>query len=232
MQVEARRQGLDSRLEARSFGFAQRPDSGARFGVRGRFGAEGPAYLHARYYDRPDLVRYSDRHISMYYDPYNRLHHRIIWPSYFYPIYYPFGPYGYCDYLWPYYHRKYVFISLGGWWPYDYDYLRYYWYGYHPYAWYGYYPIPYEMAAGGDNYYTYNYYGDNGNYTPYGPDAPLDPVTQARIRANWNSRGRPGRPRRRWPTPGSTKASRASKRATTPRLRTGSTKRSGFRRPT
>jgi hypothetical protein len=172
-------------VQTRGFGSASRPDSGTRFGVgvRADFGVGRSTYLHARYYDRPDLIRYSDRHISMYYDPYNRLHHRIIWPSYYYPLYYPFGPYGYCDYFWPYYHRKYVFVSLGGWWPYDYDYMRYYWYGYHPYVWYGYYPIPYEIGAGGDNYYSYGYYGDEGNYTPYGPDMSMDPVTQARIRA-------------------------------------------------
>ena len=92
----------------------------------------------------------------MYYDPYNRLHHRVIWPTYYYPVYYPFGPSVYCDYVWPYYHRKYVFISLGGWWPYDYTYRRYYWYGYHPYVWYGYYPVAREVAVGSDNYYTYN----------------------------------------------------------------------------
>jgi hypothetical protein len=97
-------------------------------------------------------------------------------------VYYPFGSYGYCDYVWPYYHRKYVFVSLGGWWPYDYPYLRYYWYGYHPYVWYGYYPVPYEVTVGGTDYYTYNgYYGDDGTY--YGADIPMDPVTQARLRA-------------------------------------------------
>jgi hypothetical protein len=87
--------------------------------------------------------------------------------------------------VWPYYHRKYVFISLGGWWPYDYSYRRYYWYGYHPYVWYGYYPVASEVAVGSDNYYTYNYnyYGDDGSYTTYSSDTPTDPVTQARLRA-------------------------------------------------
>ena len=91
----------------------------------------------------------------------------------------------YCDYVWPYYHRKYVFVSLGGWWPYDYTYMRYYWYGYHPYLWYGYYPVAREVVVGSDNYYTYNYnyYGDDGSPTTYSSDAPVDPVTQARLRA-------------------------------------------------
>jgi tetratricopeptide (TPR) repeat protein len=62
--------------------------------------------------------------------------------------------------------------------------MRYYWYGYHPYVWYGYYPVAREVAVGSDNYYTYNYYGDDGSYTSYNSDAPMDPVTQARLRAN------------------------------------------------
>ncbi|MCL5282061.1 MAG: tetratricopeptide repeat protein [Planctomycetes bacterium] len=164
-----------------------RRDSSTRLGVglRTDLGTHRPLYLRGRYYDRPDLIRHTDRHIYSYYDPYHRLHHRVIWPSYYYPVYYPFGSYAYCSYVWPYYHRKYVFISLGGWWPYDYDYMRYYWYGYHPYVWYGYYPVASEVAVGSDNYYTYNYnyYGDDGSYTTYSSDAPLDPVTQARLRA-------------------------------------------------
>lgn len=194
MQTEARHQGLSTRwsehrqhVETRSFAGAPRRDSGTRLGVgvRTGIGTNRSLYLHGRYYDRPDLMRRTDRHMYMYYDPYNRLHHRIIWPSYYYPVYYPFGPYVYGSYVWPYYHRKYVFISLGGWWPYDYDYMRYYWYGYHPYVWYGYYPVAREVAVGSDNYYTYNYnyYGDDGSYTTYGSEASMDPVTQARLQA-------------------------------------------------
>lgn len=70
--------------------------------------------------------------------------------------------------FYPYYHRRYVFVSLGGYWPLDYSYTRYYWYGYHPYRWYGYYPIARQV----DNYYTYNYYNDDtpvvdAGYTAY-----------------------------------------------------------------
>jgi tetratricopeptide (TPR) repeat protein len=55
-----------------------------------------------------------------------------------------------------------VFVSLGGYWPIEYDYLRYYWYGYHPYYWYGYNPIAREVVSGDTyNYYTYNYYGSD-----------------------------------------------------------------------
>jgi hypothetical protein len=206
-QAEARHQSLGTRLRehqqrvatvsgagtatfgarTRSLDSVPHRDSSTRLsvGLRAGIGTRRPLYLHARYYDRPDLIRYTNRHVYAYYDPYHHLRHRVIWPSYYYPVYYPFGPYAYCNYVWPYYQRKYVFISLGGWWPYDYTYMRYYWYGWHPYVWYGYYPMASEVVAGSDNYYTYNYnyYGDDGGYTTYNSDTPLDPVTQARLRA-------------------------------------------------
>jgi tetratricopeptide (TPR) repeat protein len=69
--------------------------------------------------------------------------------------------------VYPYYHRKYLFISLGGYWPLGYSYTRYYWYGCHPYNWYGYYPIAREVRNPSYNYYTYNYYADgDGGYQP------------------------------------------------------------------
>lgn len=49
-------------------------------------------------------------------------------------------------------------MSLGGYWPIDYGYLRYYWYGWHPYYWYGYYPPAYRVGRDADRYYTYNTY--------------------------------------------------------------------------
>jgi tetratricopeptide (TPR) repeat protein len=192
-QAEVRRQSLSSRLiEHRQRALTTdavsgRLDSGTRssVGVHVGLGVHRPSYLHARYYDRPDLIRYSDRHLYTYYDPYHRLHHRIVWPTYYYPVYYPFGTHAYYHHVWPYYHRKYVFISLGGWWPYDYTYRRYYWYGYHPYVWYGYYPVAREVAVGGgDSYYTYNYnyYSDDGGYTTYSSSTPVDQSTLAEVR--------------------------------------------------
>jgi len=71
---------------------------------------------------------------------------------------YDHGPYFHFHYVHPYYHRKYVFVSLGGWWPVNYSYVRYYWYGYHPWRWYGYYPLASEVQGSTYNYYTYNYY--------------------------------------------------------------------------
>lgn len=60
------------------------------------------------------------------------------------------------SYYYPRYHRKYVFVSLGGYWPHDYRYRRYYWYGCHPHYWYG--PRVVQPA----NYTTINYYNNTG----------------------------------------------------------------------
>jgi tetratricopeptide (TPR) repeat protein len=76
-------------------------------------------------------------------------------------LHYNFGPWSTFRYFYPYYHRKYLFVSLGGYWPLSYRYRRYYWYGYHPYTWYGYYPIAREVQGDTHNYYTYNYYNDD-----------------------------------------------------------------------
>jgi len=146
-----------------------------------------PSYVSARYYDRPDLVRHDYRHTYTYYDPHYRLHHRVIWPSYHYPVCYRFGHHTMFRHVYPYYHRKYVFISLGGWWPLDYSYARYYWYGYHPYVWYGYYPIAREVASDNYNYYTYNYYyqNDDGEYTSVGSEMPVEAGAQPVDRSTW-----------------------------------------------
>ena len=93
----------------------------------------------------------------MYRDIYDRIQYRIIWPRYYYPVYYSWGPRFTFRYVYPYYHRKYVFVSLGGYWP-SYRHARYYWYGCHPYEWYGYYPVAREVTGDTHNYYTYNYY--------------------------------------------------------------------------
>jgi len=133
-------------------------------------------YLHASYYDRPDLISYRTHHLYSYYDGYHHLHHRVIWPSFYFTVGYPFGSHYYYGCVYPYYHRKYVFVSLGGYWPYDYDYMRYYWYGYHPYVWYGYYPVATEVAGETNNYYTYNYYDSDGSVSTYQtPDAAQQP---------------------------------------------------------
>jgi hypothetical protein len=185
-QTEARRRTLGSRIDSHLNRTGSVPQTSVRdthsdryiAGIHtDRVGARS-SYLHARYYDRPDLIRHSDRHMHMYYDSYHHLHHRVIWPSYYYPVCYPYGSYFSFHYVWPYYHRQYVWVSLGGWWPYDYSYMRYYWYGYHPYTWYGYYPVPYEVGGDSDtyNYYTYNYYTSDGSVVAQS-EQPVDQST-------------------------------------------------------
>ncbi|MHC4511806.1 MAG: tetratricopeptide repeat protein, partial [Planctomycetota bacterium] len=110
--------------------------------------------------------RYSSRLTSRSVYHYHRAHypsHRIFywitWPNCCRPICYASGPDYTFGFFWPYYHRKFIFISIGGYWP-CYTYRRYYWYGCHPYRWYGDCP---------PNYYYYN-------------DEPLQPDAVGRAR--------------------------------------------------
>jgi hypothetical protein len=86
--------------------------------------------------------------------PSHRIFYWISWPYCCRPICYDWGPSFIFSYFWPYYHRRFIFISLGGYWPY-YTYRRYYWYGWHPYCWYGYFPPEYVIAGNTYNYYYY-----------------------------------------------------------------------------
>jgi hypothetical protein len=112
---------------------------------------------HVVYDDCPEMVWHSRHHEHIYFDHHRQVCHRTIWPEYYFPVYYNWGPCWTFRYVYPYYHRKYVFVSLGGYWPVEYTCVRYYWYGCHPYIWSGYYPIPYEVEGNTYNYYTYNY---------------------------------------------------------------------------
>ena len=114
------------------------------------------------YHDRHSSVYPANRHMHEYYDRYNRRCHQMIWPRYHYPVYYRYGHHCSARFVLPFYHRKHVFVSIGGYWPADCHRMRYYWYGWHPYAWYGYSPIP-RTIGGDSNYYTYNYYGYGGD---------------------------------------------------------------------
>ncbi len=106
---------------------------------------------------------------------------RIVWPTYRRIVYYNRGPHFTFRYVYPYHHRKYVFVSLGGYWPLGYRYVRYYRYGYHPYYWYGSYPAIYEVEGDTYNYYTYNYGSDTtGEVTDY--TRPVDENTFADVR--------------------------------------------------
>ncbi len=114
--------------------------------------------------DRP-YYRDTHRDSYIYVDLHNRVYTRTITPNYYVRICYDRGSWLTFRYVYPYYQRKYVFVSLGGYWPSDYSYIRYYWYGAHPYNWYGYYPVAREVGPD-VNYYTYNYYygGTSGGY--------------------------------------------------------------------
>jgi tetratricopeptide (TPR) repeat protein len=119
------------------------------------------------YYDRPNLIGSSYHHDYAYRDYHDRICTWSVWPRFRFALYYNCGPWSSFRYVYPYYLRKYMFISLGGYWPLDYRYTRYYWYGCHPYNWYGYYPIAREVPDTTYNYYTYNYYtNDDGSYQP------------------------------------------------------------------
>jgi len=118
------------------------------------------------YHDRPHLISHSYHNDYVYRDHYDRIRSRTIWPRYRFAVCYDYGPWFSFRYVYPYYHRKYLFISLGGYWPLGYRYTRYYWYGCHPYDWYGYYPIAREVSGTTYNYYTYNYYTDDDGYQP------------------------------------------------------------------
>lgn len=135
----------------------------------------GPvANKHITYHDRPSAISHVLHNKLIYRDYWHRTHYRSIWPRYRFALSYNFGNYYTFSYCYPYYHRKYVFVSIGGCWPTSYSYRRYYWYGYHPYAWYGYYPVAAEIRGNDYNYYTYNYY-----YTGEGQAAQYEPAATA-----------------------------------------------------
>ena len=118
---------------------------------------------HVLYHDRPYLAEPRYHYVHVYRDWRDRICNRIIWPRFHFTVGYHWGPSWTLRYVYPYYLRKYVFVSLGGYWPIDYGYTRYYWYGCHPYYWCGYYPVAQEVQGNTYNYYTYNYnYEDDG----------------------------------------------------------------------
>ena len=111
------------------------------------------------YYPHSDN-HYSHSHRSLYHYhrdhyPSSRIFYWVSWPNCCRPICYPWGPHYTFGSFWPYYHRRFVFVSLGGYWP-CYTYRRYYWYGCHPNKWYGHYPPGYVIAGDTYNYYYYN----------------------------------------------------------------------------
>jgi tetratricopeptide (TPR) repeat protein len=76
------------------------------------------------------------------------------------------------SYVYPSHHRRYVFMSVGGYWP-SYSYARYYWYDCHPWYWYGAAPVAYQVDSGDTyNYYTYNTYNTGSGISSTGPLTP------------------------------------------------------------
>lgn len=141
------------------------------------------------YHDRPRDIRHTNHYDYIYRDSRNNFRHIAVWPQYYFWVNYSCGSSWNFTYVHPFYHRKYIFISLGGWWP-EYSCVRYYWYNYHPFEWYGFYPVPQEVYGGNTyNYYTYNYYNTTDNDSAAAsyavPDQipPVDHTTFADVRA-------------------------------------------------
>ena len=105
------------------------------------------------YHDRPHSIVHGPHYRHAYRDRYDRLYYHMIWPSTRLQLSYRLGSSRYVHSIYPYYHRKYVFVSVGGYWPSYPGRMRYHWYGCHPQQWYGYDPVPRQV----NNYYTYNY---------------------------------------------------------------------------
>jgi len=154
-----------------------------------RYASHTPTRLHNRvtYHDRPYSISHDYHYGHIYRDYHNTTCHRTIWPRYRFMLHYNYGPRSTFRYCYPYYHRKYIFVSLGGYWPLHYRYVRYYWYGAHPYRWYGYYPVAREVRQDTFNYYTYNYYysgeGQAVEYEPASYGNYIDHTTFADVRA-------------------------------------------------
>lgn len=135
----------------------------------------------------------SDKHVHFHNsvhgrDP-GRIFHRVTRPSYHHRVHYRRGRRTIVRYVRPYYHRKYIFVSIGGYWPLTYRSTRYYWYGWHPYSWYGHYPTAYHVEGPEYNYYTYNNYyssaggGTTSYSTNYSPAlTPVDHTTFEDVR--------------------------------------------------
>jgi hypothetical protein len=143
-------------------------------------------YRHGRFsnnvvfFDRPSRHWYWPHHQFWYFNSLDNYHGLYIGPTFSCWIGYRFGNYWSFGYVHPYYHRKYIFVSLDGYCPWDYDYARYYWYGWYPYRWYGYDPVPVEVGSDTNNYYTYNYYNTDN---PPNQVASVDENTFADVRA-------------------------------------------------
>jgi hypothetical protein len=110
------------------------------------------------------------------------LNHRIVRSDFFFLGDFRFGHRHIFRPIFPFFHQRFLFVNPCGFWPYDYDYLRYYWYGCYPYYWYGYNPVPYEYGNDTNNYYTYNYYGDSSSGQASSSGYGNQPVDQSALK--------------------------------------------------
>lgn len=115
------------------------------------------------YEDRPHHRYHRNHHTHLFRDHHRRLCFQMIWPKYRLPVWYHRGHHVRHHYVYPYYKRRYVFVSLNGCWPSHHSYIRYHWYPTHYYSWYGYHPVAQRVQSDTYNYYTYNYYGDQAS---------------------------------------------------------------------
>ena len=105
----------------------------------------------------------ADRHDFVSFGRHHFINHRIVRPDFFFLGDFRFGHRHIFRPIFPFFHQRFLFVNPCGFWPYDYDYMRYYWYGCYPYYWYGYNPVPYEYGGDTNNYYTYNYYNSDSS---------------------------------------------------------------------
>ena len=171
-------QEVKQRLRSRTRPSEIRVDSSYRQIQRRIYPWRRREYPSLAYYDRP-TISHTQHYIHTYQDRWHRWHQCIITPRFSIGLRYHWGHHYYLQHVYPFYHRKYVFVSLGGCWPLGSVALRYYWYGWYPYEWYGYNPVPYQLGGSSTNYYTYNYYDSDASLT-----SPLISDTQNQILDN------------------------------------------------
>ncbi len=171
-------QEVKQRLRSRTRPSEIRVDSSYRQIQRRIYPWRRREYPSLAYYDRP-TISHTQHYIHTYQDRWHRWHQCIITPRFSIGLRYHWGHHYYLQHVYPFYHRKYVFVSLGGCWPLGTVALRYYWYGWYPYEWYGYNPVPYQLEGNSTNYYTYNYYDSDASLA-----SPLISDTQNQILDN------------------------------------------------
>jgi len=115
-----------------------------------------PYRVHPRY----TLFQHPRFHRHWWYWSWGSYHYYVLdnpWNSCGWVISVPWRSHWGVTMFYPSYHRRYVFFSIGGYWPSYYRYRRYYWYGCHPYRWYGTYVYERPVVEEIHNYY-YNTY--------------------------------------------------------------------------